>query len=246
MDKLRHSRRTAAITVLCSLALCATAAAEPVDTGFIFETFGPEQCEALPADMPPAQAEAALGDPGRIEAARAAGEPVLEATMTGFMAGPRLGVTVFGTHAQDSGLGAVASVWGPLPSGQYATLCLALVQIGAVPVVPGEYPVVGVAGLESAASGDMLVAAAVMVLEPTGRQSEAGRDIYRLARIGEGFVTGGNVRLERYAGSTFGAALRIEGTMRLDTDREARAFTLEGSTEAVRNLRRVPTLTATD
>ena len=248
---MRHSCNLARAAAGLLIGLLATvppglAANEAMETGFVFELFGLEQCEALPPELTVEQIEAAFGDTAAIEEARAAGIPMLTGEMSGFMAGARIGSTYFGTRAGDSGLGAVSSVWGPLPTGNYATFCLALVQLGEQPLATGRYELVGHQDLEAASTGDLLAAVSIVVMEDTGRQSESGRSVYRIVPVGEGVVTGGSFELRAVNPDTMSAGLRIEGAVQLEDDDRTHPFVLSAETLGERTLSHVPTLSGGD
>ena len=158
------------------------AADQAMSAGIVFEGMGSDYCEPVPPGMADEEVEAVYAQAIEDDAASLRGH------MQGFMEGERIGVSVFGTRTPDAGLAVVSSVMGPLPAGGHASMCLVMIQLGDVPAAPGTYDVTGIPGLDAATPGDVLVVGRVLQLEPTGRKGDTGRDIYRLANLGEADV----------------------------------------------------------
>jgi len=237
-----HGRWPFALALLLAAAApCPVQAEDDAATpaGLVFDLMGSRACETVPPDMPDDAIEAAYAQLGQDEATP------LRGRMQGFMAGERIGVSVFGTRTDDAGLAVVSSVMGPHPAGGHATLCLAMIQLGEVPVVPAEYAVVGAAGLDAASPGDMLVVGWVVKLEPTGRKGDEGKDIYRLAKLGEASVSGGSFTLVSAGAERFEARMEIRGQVQAADGSDPVDFSLEATSWGERGLDRIPALTPT-
>jgi hypothetical protein len=151
------------LTTLVGLALGASLGAlanpasadDSISTGFVFEMLGLKHCEILPDDVPAQAIEQSLAE------SAAAGLIPLNAAMAGFMSGDRMGMTLFGTRAEETSLTTVSSIWGPIEGLGYRTLCLAMIQLGDQPVVPGTFRIVGSQGMATANSGDVLAVATI-------------------------------------------------------------------------------------
>lgn len=238
--KLIHGRwQCALVLALTAGGLCSAQGADeaPISAGFVFDFIGSQHCEPVPPGMADAEVEAVFAQAIEADAAP------LRGRMEGFMEGERIGVSVFGTRTDDAGLAVVSSVMGPVPSGGHATLCLAMIQLGDVPVVPDTYAVVGASGLDAAAPGDVLVVGWVVRLEPTGRQGDQGRDIYRLASLGEAQVAGGSFTLVSADSERFEARLEIHGDIQVADGTNTIAFALDATSWGERGLDRIPSLT---
>lgn len=224
---------------LATVSPLAAQAAEdpPISAAFVFDFMGSQSCEPVPPGMPDEAVDAVLAQ------AVAGNDAPLRADMEGFMQGERIGVSVFGTRTEHAGFAVVSSVLGPHPSGGHASLCLAMIQLGDVPVRPATYPVVGAAGLETASPGDVLVVGWVVRLESTGRQGDNGRDIYRLASLGEAQVAGGSFTLVSVDGDRMEARVELTGEVHAQDGSGATAFSMDASSWGERGLDSIPSLT---
>ena len=208
-----------------------------LSSGLLFDSLGSGFCEPVPPGIGDEQAEAFYAQ------AIASDESPLRGRMQGFMEGERIGVSVFGTRSGSDGLAVVSSVMGPHPAGGHATLCLAMVQLGDVAAVPGTYAVVGAEGLDAAAPGDVLAVGWVVRLEATGRKGDGGRDVYRLARLGEVQVSDGSFTLLSIDGEQLEARMEIRGDVLAAEGAAATGFSLEARTQGDIGLEGIPSIT---
>lgn len=208
----------------------------PLDARTIVEMIGVRYCEPVPSHMP--EDELNKG----IAAMQAEGEPMLEGVLGGFMDGPRGGISQFGTRSDRVGFTAVHSIWGARDDGSLATLCLATIQIGDQPAVPGNFRVVDLGKLDEAVEGDVLVVGVIITLTPTGRVSERGLDVYSQQTIGELRLSDGVFELSSIGDEEFEGRLKVDGLIRLDDDDRDLSFAIEAETRGIQTLQRVPSL----
>jgi hypothetical protein len=206
------------------------------DARFVAELIGLDYCEVLPADMPEADLQEGLA------AMREQGIPLVTATVSGFMDNASVGDSLFGTSDGDTSFTAVHSLWGTLPDGRRATLCLHTVQIGDVAAVTGQYSAIGLAALEEATEGQMILSGIVAVLEDTGRRNERDQRVLRQRTIGDIHFDNGSVTLDTLGDEGYAGSLTAQGTVLLE-DAEPQSLRLELTIDGVRALERVPTLT---
>jgi len=242
----RNSLANRFIAGVILVGLAYTAHAQPEDefapdARFVAEIIGLEYCEVIPADMPVAEFTEGVAQ------MKSEGMPLIAAQLQGFMEGVDTGGSLFGTTETDTSFTAVHSLWGVLPDGRLATLCLHTLQIGDVPAGTGTFSLRGLdalAGAGNAAPGEVVMSGIVSTLEDTGNVNERGQRVLRQRTIGEVSVSGGEFSITAIESDTYTGSMRLQGEVQMDGVESSEALQIDAELNGMRALERVPTLTA--